>query len=303
MRRLVGAYANVEGEEGWIHRWVLSAALKDESLLAILRRTAPPKSWSNTTFFALGSAMDSRIPIGVFEEIASLLPPAGPMPVLDGFMRTVQISRGRLATATARPPNLASPTVGGLFLGITGDRVDSLLLATVGAMPFADSILEDGRQCLKARLALERRETVSLDLASLRVSARCRSVLRALDAFNDGTLTDSVITRLDTIVTNGSSTTFIGFEHRLLARIYESRGDTARAVRAIQYYPRDYGGPWSATTQREAGRYFLMARDSARAIAAYEHYLELRAEAQPPLIAERDSVRALLGRLTRRVVP
>jgi hypothetical protein len=46
-----------------------------------------------------------------------------------------------------------------------------------------------------------------------------------------------------------------------------------------------------------------MVGDTARALASYEHYLSLRIDAQPPFVAERDSIRALVAKLTQRPVP
>jgi hypothetical protein len=102
-------------------------------------------------------------------------------------------------------------------------------------------------------------------------------------------------------VTFTTYASFSVYEHRLLSRIYESRGDTARALRAIRLYPRDFAGVWLAPTLREEGRMFLIARDTARAIRSYNHFLELRAEAEPPYVAERDSIKTLVSRLTRAV--
>ena len=109
-----------------------------------------------------------------------------------------------------------------------------------------------------------------------------------------------MVAAVDTLVTTATFQTFIGFEHRLLARMYESRGDTLRALRAIRLYPHDFAAAHIASTLREEGRYFVMARDTAAALRAYSRYLELRADATPPYAAERDSVRAIVNRLRRR---
>ncbi len=302
MRRLLPAYANVDSEDKWIHRWGLAAALGDASILETLRRNAP-KEWSNTTFLLTGAVMDSPIPIGAFMDVAAQLPAGGPRPVLNGMLEALQMARGRPAAAEAirRPsPTSAVPFA---FLMHTGDRFDSSMLASAGDRVLADSASEVSRQCLRARLVIERGGTIPLDSASIQLNTRCRNVLRAWDSWNRGSLTDSALARLDTVVTYGRMSNFLGFEHRLLSRVYEAKGDTARAVRAMHLYPHDYGGAHSAPTQRELGRVLLMARDTAGAIMAYERYLSLRAEAQPPLIAERDSVKAIVARLTRRVVP
>jgi hypothetical protein len=303
MRRLLPAYSNSDSEDMWVHRWGIAAGLGDATLLEALRRAGPPRVWSNITFILMGAVMDSPIPIGAFTDVFSQLSASGPRAVLNVLIEAVQIARGRPASAQAlRRQNMATSTPFP-FLGVTGDRSDSLILNEVGNRPLADTSAEQTRECLRAKVMLERGESPSLDSASVRMPTRCRTVLRAWDAWNRGTLTDSMLARLDTTVTYGRMTTFMGFEHRVLSRVYESKGDTARAVRAIQMYPRDYGSAYTAPTQREAGRLFLMAKDTTRAIEAYEHYLRLRSEAQPPLIAERDSVKAIVARLKVRVVP
>lgn len=301
MRGLLGAYGNVEGEDQWGNRWILASGLGDEPMLASLRRAAP-RNWSNVSLGPLSAVMDSRVPVSKLEEAANVLATTGrQQELLGSVMWAAEVSRGRLPAAAPHAP-LMGTTFGSTAV-ISGDGLDSVTLAKFGPGTLPDSNSEARRQCLRARLALERGEPVALDSSSIRLIPRCRIALQAMDAFRRGTLSDSAITRLDTLVTNVRMTSFLGFEHRLLARIYEARGDTARAVRAIRLYPHDYGGAWSAPTYREAGRYFLIARDTARAVAAYERYLELRAEAQPPLIAERDSVRAIVTTLTRRFTP
>jgi hypothetical protein len=84
-----------------------------------------------------------------------------------------------------------------------------------------------------------------------------------------------------------------------LARAYEESGDEAAALRVIRrgvwYFP-----PRLLSTQlREEGRLAARLGDSAGAIRAWEHYLALRSNPEPPLIAERDSIRAEVNRLKR----
>jgi len=84
-----------------------------------------------------------------------------------------------------------------------------------------------------------------------------------------------------------------------LARAYEESGDLSDALRVIRrgvwYYP-----PRLLSTQlREEGRLAARLGDRAGAIRAYEHYLVLRSKPEPPLIAERDRIRAEVNRLKR----
>ena len=52
-----------------------------------------------------------------------------------------------------------------------------------------------------------------------------------------------------------------------------------------------------STYLREEGRLAALVGDTAGAIGAYQHYLALRSDPEPPLRAERDSARAELARL------
>jgi hypothetical protein len=124
--------------------------------------------------------------------------------------------------------------------------------------------------------------------------------VRATREFAAGTLSDARVATLDSLVSRHHYSTFLGFEHRLLARIHEARGDTVRALEAIRRYPRDYVGVWLAPTLREVGRLSLMTCDTVGALRAYEHYLTLRAEPEPAFVAERDSIRTLVARLRRK---
>ena len=54
-----------------------------------------------------------------------------------------------------------------------------------------------------------------------------------------------------------------------------------------------------STHLREEGRLAARVGDRAGAIRAWEHYLALRSNPEPPLIAERDSIRAQVDRLKR----
>jgi len=294
MRRLLPAYSRVEGEERWIRQWSLAAALGDQRVVDSLRRVVPP-DWGRQTELALGSLISSRVRAASFSAVVQQL--ATPHPLSDdmrGIMSLMEFSRGR-------PGPILPRSVSGVFTPISGDfHTDSATVVALQSIPPIDSVDRAYRQCLRVRLIVERRGAAPLDSIPL---PRCRNAVRAMDEFNKGTLTDSALARFDTLVTYGRFSTFLGFEHRALARIYEARGDTARALRALQMRPRDYMGTWIAPTLREEGRLFLMTGDTARAVESYEEYLARRIDAQPPFVAERDSVRALVTRLKQRVVP
>jgi hypothetical protein len=83
-----------------------------------------------------------------------------------------------------------------------------------------------------------------------------------------------------------------------VARLLESQGDLPRALAAVRR--RVYGlgkRRYLSTYFREEGHLAARVRDTAGAIRAYEHYLAFRANPEPALRAERDSIRAELARL------
>jgi len=85
----------------------------------------------------------------------------------------------------------------------------------------------------------------------------------------------------------------------VLAQAYEESGDAAAALRVNRrgvWYnpPREL-----ATRLREEGRLAARLGDRAGAIRAWEHYLILRSDPEPPLRAQRDSIQAEVNRLKR----
>jgi hypothetical protein len=83
----------------------------------------------------------------------------------------------------------------------------------------------------------------------------------------------------------------------VLGQADERAGNHAEAVSALQR------GRWRVPTQfpstylREEGRAAERSGDRVGAIRAYEHYLALRADPEPSLRADADSVRAAIARL------
>ena len=76
--------------------------------------------------------------------------------------------------------------------------------------------------------------------------------------------------------------------------------DRRRALSAIRLYPVGFFpivgvGP----RLREEGRLAAATGDIDRAIRVYRMYLDYRKDAEPSMQAERDSVRAAMGRLIR----
>jgi len=309
MRRLWPAYERIDGEERWARGWVMAGALRDATLLSQLRRIGPDKNATFLTPLSLLAGLDASIQLSVIDEAYRQLDAIAD-PALRSMAANTQalthLARGRPLAAErslGRHPLTYWRIAATIPLGWASGDIDpdEAFFGAHAAVPLSDSIAEAQRLCAVTRLRLERGTLDNLDLAGLGLhNVRCRNALETWSAFASHTLTDSAVTALDTLVSISSFGTFMGFEHRLLARMYETRGDTARALRAVRLYPRDYAGVWLAPTLREEGRYYLMARDTANAIRSYNHFLELRAEAEPPYVPERDSIKALVTTLQRR---
>jgi DNA-binding SARP family transcriptional activator/TolB-like protein len=92
---------------------------------------------------------------------------------------------------------------------------------------------------------------------------------------------------------------FPPFGNLELAHAYELSGNDSSALRVIRrgiwYYP----PRMLATHLREEGKLATRLGDRAGAIRAYEHYLALRSDPEPPLRAQRDSVVAEVNQLKR----
>jgi hypothetical protein len=83
-----------------------------------------------------------------------------------------------------------------------------------------------------------------------------------------------------------------------LARLQESRGNLAGALRAVRrrrYYFWDL--TFFSTALREEGRLAALAGDRASAIRAYKHYLALRSNPEPSQKPELEQVRGSLAKL------
>jgi hypothetical protein len=80
-----------------------------------------------------------------------------------------------------------------------------------------------------------------------------------------------------------------------LARAFEHAGDDTSALRAIRRMGDEY---FRAANLKHEGDVAYRLKDFSSARRAFEKYLVLRSDPEPALVAQRDSVRALLDRLT-----
>ena len=91
--------------------------------------------------------------------------------------------------------------------------------------------------------------------------------------------------------------------NHLLAHLFAAVGDTTRALAAIRRKQNEWGPDvLTATRLRIQGRLATAVGDTAGAIRAYRDYLVLRANPEPGLVPQRDSVRSELGVLEQGAV-
>jgi hypothetical protein len=84
----------------------------------------------------------------------------------------------------------------------------------------------------------------------------------------------------------------------VIARLREQSGDTVGALRMVRNRPYHWNSTWLlATLLREEGRLAALTGDRDGAIRAYQHYLRLRAGAEPGLQPQVRQVREELAKL------
>ena len=87
----------------------------------------------------------------------------------------------------------------------------------------------------------------------------------------------------------------------LASQLHESRGDRRGALAALRRRAYIGDGAIMLTTYlREEGRLAALTGDRDGAIAAYRHYLALRAAPEPALVPDVNRVRAALAALSER---
>jgi hypothetical protein len=168
---------------------------------------------------------------------------------------------------------------------------------------FADSVEQSGfqgaRSVVRLMGAVEDGEEVGGDAAAAQLGT---AVLAALAEARAGDAQAPALHRLDSLSRVGAPGSRNLWQNLVLARLWQARGDTAPALAAVRRREYQQGvSPWAlAASLREEGRLAAVTGDSSGAVRAYRHYLVLRADPEPALIPQRDSVRAELSRLERR---
>lgn len=109
------------------------------------------------------------------------------------------------------------------------------------------------------------------------------------------------IAQADSLMNQVPSASHVGVGPVALARCHEALGDPAGALRVLGRQSLDptYGPTALAGILYDEGRLALQAGDRARALRAWRHFLALRADPEPLLIPQRDSIQRLVDSLPR----
>jgi tetratricopeptide (TPR) repeat protein len=112
---------------------------------------------------------------------------------------------------------------------------------------------------------------------------------------------NAVLVRLDSATQFGHhDLRFTTIAGRVAARLWEARGDRARALAALRRRTRAIStSHYESAWQREVGRLAALVGDREAAIRAYRLYLFRRPNPEPALAPEVAQVRAELQRLER----
>ena len=137
------------------------------------------------------------------------------------------------------------------------------------------------------------------DIPTYHISTVCAGILEALAAAaEERPEAGSALAHLDSLVQ-------VGFEYPphvtvaaalTSARLHEARGEREAALAAVRRRVR-YSGTYITTALREEGRLAAQLGDRDSAVRAYEHYLTLMSDPEPPLQPDVEQVRAELARL------
>ena len=128
----------------------------------------------------------------------------------------------------------------------------------------------------------------------------CLTLLDAMVATRNGTPeTPALVARLDSVLAEGPYVFGSDWANLALARLYESRGDAASALRVVRRRPYDWDtGPlYLSTYLREEGRLAALAGETPAAKIAYERFLALRAGADESYRRQMDEVQRALAAL------
>lgn len=302
-RRVLPAYARSDGEGKWLGLFIAASSFGDS---ATMRRIGPnPPPFMERTLWALASLFNAPMRAADMDTLmARLLRVSAPedQPRLRAYYADVLFTRGRPAAARryvdGTPTILADrETLAMAVTDTTGMDVDAVV-ARLTQVPSAHASY-GSVQCMLALWRLNQDPTADVDIGLLREKDRfCVAVVEALRHNPDRASELRAVTVADSTLRQN-----IGFQRRyepyLLARAWERVGQPERALAAIRtrHLTAQAFGAWSLPYE---GRLALQVGDTSGAIRAYQLYVEVMADAEPPFAAKREQIREDLRRLRQR---
>ena len=149
---------------------------------------------------------------------------------------------------------------------------------------------------LRAFARTTRSDSVNTELEIAFIEMLRADLARSPDLRRAVERVDSLILVLDV---SGAPTSRLAQQTIAGARVWEKLGDPARALTMVGRYAvwTTENVPYLGLQLREQGRLAAKAGDRKRAVRAYEHYLGMRALAEPAVVPQVDSVRRELALL------
>ena len=311
LRRVWPAFEqSTDSAEAWAFGWLVANRLNDRALLAGLRRRAASLAPNGGLGIALWHGSQWGLSAALADEIRDTL--LHHTRDQDIRSRTL-FFHGLTATVQGRPDAARRSWSG------TGDDIGiAAALFADGDTAFAAqsfirlAALSDSshaRLCAVGLWRVQHGEAPGVDTTALLAGNRrnCGEIIRLMNAMRTGAPDlDRTLESVDSLIRNRLAGQWAGFENLALARVWESRGNLRRAASAARLVPDGQNITITrASAARFEGRVSALAGDIDGAIGAYRRYLELRRDAEPVLIPQRDSVQQELDRLlmVRRPVP
>ena len=126
----------------------------------------------------------------------------------------------------------------------------------------------------------------------------CSPLIEALVEPRTAPESSSALARLNSVMTDGPRSSLMGVANLKIAQLYAVRGDTTRALAAVKRRPyNDAVMAYIPAYLALEGKLSLAVGDSTRAREAFEHYLRLRTDPEPPLQPEKEEIETLLASL------
>jgi tetratricopeptide (TPR) repeat protein len=161
--------------------------------------------------------------------------------------------------------------------------------------------LARGEAGAASRLVTMAQEAATRDTLKREQAARTIALLSAWIAEGKGAPDAGRLTEIADSLNRGVGDLNSPIPPNLLARLYRRQGKPERALTMIRRRELTVGQPFPGElppSLRLEGQLAAEAGDREGAIRAYQNYLMLRPNPDPPLIPQRDSVKAELAALT-----